>query len=271
MKKLLLVGISLLLMLVLSGCGQKADNTDQTSPNAQTDSKAKVELNISAAASLQDSCGELETLYETQNPQVDLIFNFAGSGTLQQQIEEGSPCDLFISAAQKQMDALAKKGLLDKSTRLDLLSNQLVLIAPVNSEINNLNDLTKDNLVKQIGLGEPQSVPAGNYAQEVLTNMQLWDQLKDKMVYGKDVTQVLTYVESGNVEAGFVYLSDTANANNIKIIASIDQEYFTPIIYPAAILAQTQNPKQAQDFLDFLQTEQAGEIFAAYGFNLCTK
>ncbi|MCQ2560090.1 MAG: molybdate ABC transporter substrate-binding protein [Clostridia bacterium] len=262
----------LLRTLALVGCGQNPTTEAQkASPPQVSSNEANIELNVSAAASLQDACGELEALYESQNPQVNLIFNFAGSGTLQQQIEEGSPCDIFISAAQKQMDALAEKDLLNADSRIDLLANQLILIVPADSQVKSMEDLTNSALVKQISIGEPESVPAGSYAKEALTNMNLWNQLADKMVYAKDVTQVLTYVESSNVEAGFVYLSDTINAANIKIIDSVKPQYFTPIIYPAAVLTQTQYPEQAQAFLDFLQTSEAGKIFEVYGFNLCNE
>jgi len=158
-------------------------------------------LTISAAASLKDAIAEIQQLYTQQQP-VTITNNFGASGSLQHQIEQGAPVDIFISAAATQMDALQQKGLIITDTRKNILSNQVVLIIPKNSQVvANFKDLTSSR-VQKIALGEPKSVPAGKYAQEVLTFYNIFNQIKPKIIYAKDVRQVLTYVETGNVDAG---------------------------------------------------------------------
>ncbi|MGI6066330.1 MAG: molybdate ABC transporter substrate-binding protein [Bacillota bacterium] len=261
MKK---VGVFLVLMLFISGiiigCGQ-----EQTS-----EPEEQVNLTIAAAASLKDAAEELKTVYCDEHQNVNITYNFASSGTLQKQIEEGAPCDLFISAGKKQMDAIAEKDLIIKETRKDLLGNNLVLIAGKDSTLNDFEGLTDDGVIK-ISIGTPETVPAGKYAKEALTSLDLWDKIESKIVFAKDVRQVLTYVETGNVDAGLVYSSDAIQGKNIKVVSSAPADSHEPIVYPVAVLKRTQNQTEVTDFENFLSSEAAGQIFEKYGFKLLNK
>jgi len=263
--KLLVCGV-LLLTLGLSGCSNQGASDSGNTGNTEQNNPAPVELYISAAASLKDSMEKIQTLYAEEHPEVTLIFNFAGSGTLQQQIEQGAPADLFISAGKSQMNALVEKNLMVKDSIVNLLGNELVLVVGANNtEVASIQDLTKDSVV-HIGIGTPESVPAGKYSQQALTSLNLWEELKDKYVMAKDVTQVLNYVETGNAEAGIVYKSDAQNSGKVKVVESFPAGSHDPIIYPAGIVAASKKHGAAAEFLAFLQSPAAQDIFAQYGF-----
>ncbi|MFC5704288.1 molybdate ABC transporter substrate-binding protein [Cohnella faecalis] len=225
----------------------------------------KTEIVISAAASLKDSLEVIAADYEKLHPDVELLFNYGASGTLQKQIEQGAPADLFLSAGQKQVDALKDKKLVDKSTTL--LKNELVLVVPADSKLKfNTVKLLTDKKVKKIAIGQPESVPAGQYAKETLQTREVWDTLSDKYVFAKDVRQVLTYVETGNVEAGFVYKTDALTSSKVRIALRIWDSAHTPILYPAAVLSEAEHPKEANEFYDYLQKQAAQKVFVKYGF-----
>ncbi|QMV39975.1 molybdate ABC transporter substrate-binding protein [Cohnella cholangitidis] len=236
-------------------------------PAAPANAASKTTLLVSAAASLKDSLDEIEKNYEKAHPDVDLQFNLGSSGTLQKQIEQGAPADLFLSAGQKQMDALVDGKLVSKSKLL--LKNDLVLIVPSDSAatINSVKELT-GKAIERIAIGQPESVPAGQYAKETLTVRKVWEPLQDKLVYAKDVRQVLTYVESGNVDAGFVYRTDALASNKVKIAFKVHSFAHKPIVYPAAVLKQTKNEKEANAFYDYLQSSEAKAVFVKFGFKL---
>lgn len=258
MKKIVaFLALMLFVVASVAGCGAKKEQA-KTEP---------VTLNVSAAASLQDASAELKTLYEQKNPNVTITYNLAASGTLQKQIEEGAPADLFISAGKAQMDALAQKGLLVDTSRKDLLGNELVLIAGKDSKLTEFNSLT-DPSVKKISIGTPETVPAGKYAQDTLTKLKLWEQLQPKMVLAKDVRQVLTYVETGNVDAGLVYRTDAATSNNVKIVAAAPAGSSDPIVYPMAVIKSSQHQQEAQALAAFLTSDDAVKIFEKYGFKV---
>jgi molybdate transport system substrate-binding protein len=258
MKKILsLLALLLFVVASVAGCGAKKEQV-QTGP---------VNLTVSAAASLQGVTAELKKIYEKQNSNVTLTFNLAASGTLQKQIEEGAPSDLFISAGESQMDALQQKGLIIDSTRKDLLGNELVLIGGGDSKLTSFNDLT-DASVGKISIGTPETVPAGKYAKDVLTRLDLWERIQSKMILAKDVRQVLTYVETGNVDAGLVYRTDAATGNNIKIIAAAPAGSSEPIVYPVAVINSTKHQKEAEAFEAFLTSDDAVKVFEKYGFKV---
>ncbi|SEO33748.1 molybdate transport system substrate-binding protein [Paenibacillus sp. OV219] len=227
----------------------------------------KTELLVSAAASLKDSLAVIEKSYEASHPTIDLVFNLGASGTLQKQIEQGAPADLFISAGQKQMDALVKEKLISRSTTL--LYNELVMVVPTNSHkaFTTVKQLT-DKDIKNIAIGQPESVPAGQYAKDTLTTRKVWDSLQSKLIYAKDVRQVLTYVETGNVDAGFVYKTDALTSKKVKIALRIIPGVHKPIVYPAGIVAETKHAKEAADFYAYLQSNASDAVFAKYGFKL---
>jgi len=223
-------------------------------------------ITISAAISLKDALTEIKTLYQKTQPQVQVVYNFGASGSLQQQIEQGAPVDIFISAANKQMDALQAKNLLLPGSRRTLVTNRLVLITPSSEKkINNFQDLTKPEISK-IAIGEPKSVPAGQYSEEVLRFYKILDQVRPKIIYAKDVRQVLTYVETGNVNAGLVYQTDAKTSNQVRIVATAPPESHAPIVYPMAILKNSKNPNVAKTFDQFLLSNQSKNVFKKYGF-----
>jgi molybdate transport system substrate-binding protein len=190
------------------------------------------------------------------------------NGTLQKQIEQGAPADVFLSAAAKQMNALQDGGLIIDSTRQDLLNNKVVLVVPANSslEITDFNDLLNEN-VKQIALGDPEFVPAGTYGKQALELLGIYDQIKDKLILGSDVRQVLGYVESGNVDAGIVYSTDAAITSGVKIVADAPAEINSKIVYPAAIVKSSKNVEAAEAYISFLFSSDAKAIFEQYGFS----
>ena len=227
---------------------------------------SEAELTISAAASLKESLEAIESLYARENPEITLIYNFGSSGSLQQQIEQGAPVDLFFSAAITQMNALEKKELLLEGTRQSFFKNEIVLIVPKeNTTITRFKDLI-DKSVQKIALGEPKSVPAGTYAEEVLNSLKIADVVKSKSVYGKDVKQVLNYVATGNVDAGIVYKTDAQNSEAVKIVEIAPENTHSPAIYPIAILKSSKHPQAAKLFIEFISGETAKRTFEEYGF-----
>ena len=248
--------------LVAGGCGG-------TKQEAAKQAVQPVELNISAAVSVKDALLEIQTKYQAKAPNVKLVYNLGASGSLQRQIEQGAPADIFISAAPKQMNELEAKNMVDKATRKNLLENKLVLIVPKDSGlgITKFEDLTQ-SAVKKIAVGETVTVPAGQYAQQALQKLDLWETLKDKAVFAKDVRTVLSYVETGNTEAGFVYKTDAVSSSKIKVAAIAPEGSHQPIVYPAAILAGTKNHKAAEEFLAYLNSEEGKSIFEKYGFTM---
>ncbi|MBP2653242.1 MAG: molybdenum transporter, periplasmic molybdate-binding protein [Firmicutes bacterium] len=262
MRKWSVVCVSVIMVLgiMIAGCGGAKDASE---------SAAKVELNVSAAVSMKDALAEIQKNYQAKYPNVTLVYNLGASGTLQKQIEEGAPADIFISAATKQMDDLEAKNLIDKATRKNLLDNKLVMIVPQNSTlvINKFEDLVKAD-VQKFCIGEPSVVPAGQYSKEALNKLGIWDGIKDKVVLAKDVRTVLTYVETGNVEAGLVYKTDAIVSDKVKIVASAPEGSHKPIVYPAAIMAGTKERKAAEDFFAYLTSPESVAVFEKYGFSM---
>ncbi|MGE6574442.1 molybdate ABC transporter substrate-binding protein [Paenibacillus xylanexedens] len=277
--------MSLGLALVLAGCGASTGATDtstgaeqttstpaasgESSSAGNTDPQETVDLTISAAASLTDAMKEIETNYELANPYIELNFNFGASGALQQQIEQGAPADVFVSAATKNMNALVDENLIASGDQKNLLQNSLVAIVPADgtNTVASETDLTSDS-IKTVAIGIPESVPAGTYAKEALTNAKLWDELESKLVQGKDVRQVLQYVETGNADAGFVYKTDALTSDQVKIAFEVDENNYTPANYPIGIIEGTKHRTEAEQFYAYLQTPEVLDIFAKYGFTI---
>lgn len=225
-------------------------------------------LTVSAAISLSNALQEVKSLYQSSQPNVNITYNFGASGALEQQIEQGAPVDVFFSAAAKQMNALQQKNLLLPGTRRNLLTNRLVLITPRNGAVlDSFRDLTRSQ-VKKIAIGEPRSVPAGQYAQEVLTNLKIFATLKPKFVYGSNVRQVLSFVETGNADAGIVYATDAKQAQSVRVGPTAPENLHSPIVYPVAVLKDSRNAAAAKDFVQFLSSSQARGVFQKYGFGI---
>ncbi len=223
-------------------------------------------IQVSAAISLKDALAVLKDSYEKKNPDADVRFNLASSGMLQKQIEEGAPVDLFISAGKKQMDELVAKKLIVPETRSDLLSNELALVVSKEKKgiITSFNDLPAK--AQSISIGQPETVPAGKYGKETLTNLKLWDAVQKKIMFAKDVRQVLSYVDSGNVDAGLVYRSDTVALKSGSVVAVAPKGSHSPILYPMAIIKDGKNRDAAKKFMEFLKTAEAAKVFANYKF-----
>jgi len=252
----------LMMIVVLAACGTNTAPGENRKTN-----DAKIELLVSAAASLKDSLEKIEPQFRSQHPNISLVFNYGPSGTLQKQIEEGAPADLFLSAGMKQMDALIEKQLIDQSTIW--LKNDLVVVSPADNPhtLSSLSDLTSSSIIK-IAVGQPESVPAGQYTQDTLTQSKLWEKLQEKLVFAKDVRQVLHYVETGNVDAGFVYRTDALVSKKVVIVHEVDASLHKPIIYPAGTIKNSAHAEEAAAFYQYLQTEEAQQIFKQYGFSL---
>jgi molybdate transport system substrate-binding protein len=254
----------MLSVLIISCSSQKESSSAQKDA---TPIEPVVELNISAAASLKEAMADIQTEFTKANPNVTLTVNFGASGSLQQQIEQGAPCDVFISAGQSQMKALDEKSLLLEDTKKDLVKNALVLIGSQDTTVTSIADLTS-NEINKIAVGEPASVPAGKYADEVFTNLSIKDAIGSKLVFAKDVKEVLAWTTSGNTEVGFVYKSDALNSNSAKIIEILDEDTHSPITYPIGIIKASKNPDVSKSFEDFLFTDTCKAIFEKYGYGL---
>ena len=226
-------------------------------------------LTISAAASLKDALVEAEAAYKQSHAKVDFANNLGSSGALAAQIDQGAPADIFLSAATKQMDQLEAKGLIATGTRRNLLRNTLVLIAPLDSKLQDFQGLA-DNSVRLIAMGDPASVPAGQYGKQVLAALHLTDKVASKLVLGNDVRQVLTYVETGNADAGLVYATDARISGKVRIVATAPESTHDPIVYPAAVVKASRNEEAARRFIEFLSSPSAQAILQKYGFTIAS-
>ena len=262
-KKLSLLVMVLSTVLVMSACGSQQ-------ANKETSAKGEVvELTVSAAASLTDALQEIQKNYESKMSGVKLHFNFGASGALQQQIEQGAPVDLFLSAASKNMKALVDKQLVAPDQQKNLLANELTVITAADTSISvqEAKDLLKADIQK-IAIGIPETVPAGKYAQEALTSAGVWDEVQSKLVQAKDVRQVLQYVQTGNADAGFVYKTDALTTDKVKIAYTVDPTLYTPITYPIGIVQATTHAEEAKQLYDYLQSKEAMDVFVKYGFSV---
>ena len=223
-------------------------------------------LPICAAMSLKDAVTALQKLYEQRHPEIALEINFASSGALQKQIEQGAPAEIFLSAGQRQMTALEVQGLIVKESRCDLLGNTLILVVAKEKQqqIKGFGDLQE--YAGSFAIGHPESVPAGRYGKQTLINLGLWQPLAKRLVLAKNVRAVLAYVDSGNADAGLVYRTDTLKLRSGVIAAEAPVKSHAPIIYPAALIADGKHPAEARQFFNFLQSDEAGKVFARYRF-----
>lgn len=286
LKHLLLLTVFLLAFLA-AGCSAKNDSTSTNNtvtpdvtqaaevsevpeatetPAAEPVKEAEsVELLIAAAASLQNAMEEIKPLYEAANKGVTLTFTFGSSGSLQEQIEQGAPVDVFMSAALKQMKALEEGGLILEGSKKELLENKVVLIVPNDStlDITSFEDITK---AETIALGDPASVPVGQYSEEIFTSLGMLDKVKEKATYGKDVTEVLTWIATGNADAGVVYATDAKSSADVKVVAEAPEGSVSKAIYPVAVVKDSKVQDAAKTFVDYLASHEAIGIFEKYGF-----
>ena len=265
-RALILGSLALSASLLLSACGGSAASSRAASASSEASGES-VRLTVFAAASLTETLNEISEQYKTVAPNVELVFNFDSSGTLKTQIEEGADCDLFLSAAQKQMNALQDEDLINTGTRVDLLENKVVLAVPEGNpaDIQSFEDIGTDQC-KRIALGN-EDVPVGSYSVEILTNLGILDELEsgNKITYGSNVKEVTTQVKEAAADCGIVYATDAFSAG-LETVDQATAEECSPVIYPAALTASTEHADEAQAFLDYLTTDDAAAIFASVGF-----
>lgn len=275
-RALILGSLALSASLLLSACGGSAASSQAASASSEAVASSaasseasgeSVQLTVFAAASLTETLNEISEQYKTVAPNVELIFNFDSSGTLKTQIEEGADCDLFLSAAQKQMNALQDEDLINTDTRVDLLENKVVLAVPEGNpaDIQSFEDIGTDRC-KRIALGN-EDVPVGRYSVEILTNLGILDELEsgNKITYGSNVKEVTTQVKEAAADCGIVYATDAFSAG-LETVDQATAEECGPVIYPAALTASTAHAEEAQAFLDYLSTDDAAAIFESVGF-----
>lgn len=254
MKKSIAVLLSTTcLVLFLTGCGADAGEKESV-------------ITIAAAASLKNCMDDhLIPMFREQYPDIKIQPTYDSSGKLQAQIEEGAPIDVFVSAAMKQMTQLEDKGLVARDTIFHLLENKIVLIVPANSR-NGMSSFEDIITADSIAIGDPASVPAGQYAKEALTSLGIWDKVSSYASLGTNVTEVLIWVAEGSAEAGIVYSTDAASNKNVKVIAEAPLGSVSQIIYPVGIVKATKEMESAKKFVEFLKTDEALKVFESYGF-----
>ena len=269
-SRLLAVSMSVCLLAAgVTGCSSsQEDSADQTAEENTSETEGEeTEILVAAAASLEYAYEEeLIPRFEEENPGVTVKGTYDSSGKLQTQIEEGLEADVFMSAATQQMDALTEEGFVDGESVTDLLENQIVLITFAENELG-LAEFTDITKADTIAIGDPASVPAGQYAQEALTSLGIWDEVLAKSSLGTNVTEVLNWVAEGSAQAGIVYATDAATTDNVKVIAQAPEGSLAePAIYPVGLVSASAHQEEAQAFLDFLQSDEAMAVFEAYGF-----
>lgn len=250
------------MMLMITGCGR----TKMTSVDSTKNEEAKPTITIAAAASLEQSMTkEIIPLFEKKHPDVKIEGTYDSSGKLQTQIEEGAPIELFISAGEKQMDALVEKQLIAKDSVYDWLENHMVLIVPANGESKVTSFDTLLN-AETIAVGDPESVPAGQYAKEILEGLGTWEKILDKSSLGTNVTEVLNWVAKGSAEAGIVYATDAMQTNEVKVVETAPEGKGSKAIYPVGLTTAGYKRDEAKEFEEFLKTDEVLSIIEKNGF-----
>lgn len=287
MKKKFAMMLVTVTALGFTACGQgsaelPASNTDakaktetvpQTESVAETEAETGVDISgtvtLAAAASLEKSfTEELIPMFEAQYPNVEVQGTYDSSGKLQSQIEAGADVDVFFSAALKQMDALKEEGYIAEDASVDLLENKIVLIVPAGKEdgYSSFEDIVNADMA---AIGDPESVPAGQYGKEALENLNLWGEVENKLSLGTNVTEVLNWVAEGSADAGIVYATDAASrADKVTVVAEAPEGSVSKVIYPVAALKEAPNKEAADAFMEFLQTADALAVFEKAGFTI---
>lgn len=272
---------------MMAGCSSKPQETTAAATEAETTAEetiaAEIEAEskeeekadlgeqsilVAAAASLKNAYEDkLIPMFEEQYPGVTVEGTYDSSGKLQTQIEEGLEADVFMSAATKQMKALDDEGMIASDSIVNLLENKIVLIVPAGSD-SKIDSFEKIGDAASIALGDPESVPAGQYAKEALTNLNVWDSIQDKVSFGTNVTEVLNQVAAASADAGIVYATDAASkADQVTVVAEAPEGSLEKkVIYPVAVVKATTHEDAAKAFVDFLQTPEAIAVFESYGF-----
>lgn len=274
LKRWMAVCTAMVTAVSLAACGNaKTNDTDKNTKDNTTETESETTqtggtVTIAAAASLEKVFEEqLIPMFNEMYPDVKVEGTYDSSGKLQTQIEEGADVDIFFSAATKQMDALKDEGMMDDESIVDMLENKIVLIVPHGEEgYSKFEDIVN---AQSVAIGDPESVPAGQYGKEALTNLDLWDQVEGKLSLGTNVTEVLNWVAASSAQAGIVYATDAASMpDQVDVVAEAPEGSSTKVIYPVGMLKNAQNPEAAQALLAFLQTDKAANVFEAAGFTI---
>ncbi|QPB43204.1 molybdate ABC transporter substrate-binding protein [Rodentibacter haemolyticus] len=257
MKKTTAISTALSSLFIIAGLG------------FSTNTFAKV--TVFAAASMTDALQQVAADYAKQNPKNDVVFSFASSSTLAKQVEEGAPADIFVSASNKWMKYLSEKNLTQKETEKVLAGNALVLIAPVKSAVDFV-EVSKGEWIEALkdsylSVGDPAHVPAGQYAEESLTKLNLWDKVKNRLARAKDVRGALALVERAEAPYGIVYSTDAKVSKNVKIVGVFPTGSHKSVEYPVAILKDHDNA-DSRDFLKYLESDEAKKVLVSYGFSV---
>lgn len=284
MKKRILSIILVISMMILAmGCAKKSDsdskedgnnsgNTNQSEnqgnneTNTEEPNQEPITILVAAAASMQPSLEELKSMFQDKYPWITVEGTYDSSGKLQTQIEEGLAADVFLSAAMKQMNALKEKSMVEEETIVQLLENKVVLIVPANveSKVTSFDDILN---AEKIAIGDPASVPAGQYAKEIFDNLGIFSKVEEKASLGTNVTEVLNWVAEGSADAGVVYATDAATTDKVVVVANApDGTLKDPVIYPIGIVSASQKKEAAKLYVEFLQSKDAKAIFEKYGF-----
>lgn len=280
MKKTIALLLALMMLFALAACGNQQDTAKdaQDTSSGSTESEEEITLYVFAAASMTETLDQIIQMYQTEHPNVTIIATYDSSGTLKTQIQEGAECDVFISAAQKQMNQLDaakdaaggnEEGLdfVLSETRVNLLENKVVLAVPDDNPagIQSFQDLATDKLTL-LCIGN-EDVPVGAYSLEILTALDILDALESsgKLTYGSNVKEVTTQVKEGTVDAGIIYATDAYSAN-LTVVDQATSDLCRQVIYPAAVMKNTTHEQAARDFLAYLQSDAAMEVFQSVGF-----
>lgn len=274
-KRIGAVVLAVCMVLSCAGCGGSSNKGASEETTEVITEGGNSKILVAAAASLQATFdNELIPLFEKENPEIAVEGTYASSGDLQHQIESGLDADVFFSAATSNMDTLAEEKLIDEDTVVDLLKNNVVLITPKDSKlgIKSFKDITKADT---IAIGDPESVPAGKYAKEILTNLGVYNEVEKKASLGASVTEVLSWVAEGSADAGIVYATDaqTENTNGddkeVEVVATAEDSMMqTPVVYPVGVVSASTHKDEAKAFEDFLQTDEAKAILEKAGFTI---
>ena len=274
-KRIGAVVLAVCMVLSCAGCGGSSNKGASEETTEVTTEGGNSKILVAAAASLQATFdNELIPLFEKENPEIAVEGTYASSGDLQQQIESGLDADVFFSAATSNMDTLAEEKLIDEDTVVDLLKNNVVLITSKDSKlgIKSFKDITKADT---IAIGDPESVPAGKYAKEILINLDVYNEVEKKASLGASVTEVLSWVAEGSADAGIVYATDaqTENTNGddkeVEVVATAEDSMMqTPVVYPVGVVSASTHKDEAKAFEDFLQTDEAKAILEKAGFTI---
>ena len=274
-KRIGAVVLAVCMVLSCAGCGGSSNKGASEETTEVITEGGNSKILVAAAASLQATFdNELIPLFEKENPEIAVEGTYASSGDLQHQIESGLDADVFFSAATSNMDTLAEEKLIDEDTVVDLLKNNVVLITPKDSKlrIKSFKDITKADT---IAIGDPESVPAGKYAKEILINLDVYNEVEKKASLGASVTEVLSWVAEGSADAGIVYATDaqTENTNGddkeVEVVATAEDSMMqTPVVYPVGVVSASTHKDEAKAFEDFLQTDEAKAILEKAGFTI---